>query len=290
MAEVFYSTKAALHIGIVDIICGLISIGIGAFSTRNDDHSVFTEFKPEGLPVWAGILFVITGGLGVLSFKNPRKCMIIFFMMFSVFCVGGSVIIFWCLMPQMQSGNETISWTLSYGSFLTLTAIAFIVSMKAIFICFRFTISHGCNCSKRNPPRQRPPAVIELGTTLDLSIQHEPSSQRRTSRPIPSHRGASGSCRSQRQHNPYRPSDRRRRSRDRYQDRERPTLRITQNDQSRERQNVRDEQARTPLVQMQRPTPPPPPLPPAYQTIKFPYLPSYSEVEALPPPPPYTEK
>lgn len=56
MAENFYSVKTALHVGIVQIVGGLISIGIGAFNTRKEDHQAFFKFKPEGLPVWSGIL------------------------------------------------------------------------------------------------------------------------------------------------------------------------------------------------------------------------------------------
>jgi len=40
----------------VQILGGLISIGIGAFNTRKEDHQAFFKFKPEGLPVWSGIL------------------------------------------------------------------------------------------------------------------------------------------------------------------------------------------------------------------------------------------
>jgi len=57
MAEdYFYSVKTALRVGIVQILSGLISIGIGAFNTRNEDHKAFIKFKPEGLPVWSGVL------------------------------------------------------------------------------------------------------------------------------------------------------------------------------------------------------------------------------------------
>lgn len=56
MAENFYSVKTALHVGIVQIVGGLISIGIGAFNTRKEDHQAFFKFKAEGLPVWSGIL------------------------------------------------------------------------------------------------------------------------------------------------------------------------------------------------------------------------------------------
>lgn len=59
MAENFYSVKTALHVGIVQILSGLISIGIGAFNTRKEDHQAFFKFKPEGLPVWSGILVCI---------------------------------------------------------------------------------------------------------------------------------------------------------------------------------------------------------------------------------------
>jgi len=40
----------------VQILGGLISIGIGAFNTRKEDHQAFFKFKAEGLPVWSGIL------------------------------------------------------------------------------------------------------------------------------------------------------------------------------------------------------------------------------------------
>ena len=56
MAENFYSAKTALHIGIIQILCGIISIAIGAFNTRKEDHRAFITFKSEGLPVWSGIM------------------------------------------------------------------------------------------------------------------------------------------------------------------------------------------------------------------------------------------
>lgn len=57
MAEhYFYSVKTALRVGIVQILAGLISIGIGAFNTRKENHEAFIKFKPEGLPVWSGVL------------------------------------------------------------------------------------------------------------------------------------------------------------------------------------------------------------------------------------------
>lgn len=52
----FYSVKTALRVGIVQMLNGLISIGIGAYNTRKEDHNAFLKFKPEGLPVWSGIL------------------------------------------------------------------------------------------------------------------------------------------------------------------------------------------------------------------------------------------
>ena len=52
----FYSVKTALRVGIVQILGGLISIGIGAFNTRNENHEAFIKFKTEGLPVWSGVL------------------------------------------------------------------------------------------------------------------------------------------------------------------------------------------------------------------------------------------
>ncbi|KXJ29263.1 uncharacterized protein LOC110249420 [Exaiptasia diaphana] len=291
MADI-YSEKAALRIGIVDVVSGLVSIAVGAFSTRNDDHTVITQFKPKGLPVWAGILFVITGAIGVLTYKNPRKCLIICFMMFSSLCVGGAVIVFWCIMPVLIDGQETVAWNLSYGSFLALTAITFVVSMKAIYLCFKSTVMYACNCVKRRPPREsRQAAVLELGTTYSLTSHSEERSLRRQGRSTPSHRGASGLCRSQRQHSPY-SSERRRRSRDRY--RERSAIHITQTEQSRERLPLnfaRTVHPPVPVVHVQRPPQAPPPPPPPYQTMKFPYLPSYTEVEAtIAPPPPYTEK
>lgn len=56
MADNFYSVKTALHVGIVQILGGLVGVGIGAFNTREEDHRAFFKFKPEGLPVWSGIL------------------------------------------------------------------------------------------------------------------------------------------------------------------------------------------------------------------------------------------
>ena len=51
-----YSVKTALRVGILQILSGLISIGIGAYNTRKEDHQAFIKFKPEGLPVWSGAL------------------------------------------------------------------------------------------------------------------------------------------------------------------------------------------------------------------------------------------
>lgn len=52
----FYSVKTALRVGIVQMLNGLISIGIGAYNTRKEDHNAFLKFRPEGLPVWSGVL------------------------------------------------------------------------------------------------------------------------------------------------------------------------------------------------------------------------------------------
>lgn len=56
MAEIHYSAKAALYIGLAELASGLISIGIGGFNTREEDHFAILHFKPSGLPVWAGVL------------------------------------------------------------------------------------------------------------------------------------------------------------------------------------------------------------------------------------------
>ena len=72
MAENFYSVKTALHVGIVQILGGLISIGIGAFNTRKEDHQAFFKFKPEGLPVWSGILVCIKLNLISCRTRNIR--------------------------------------------------------------------------------------------------------------------------------------------------------------------------------------------------------------------------
>ena len=56
MADIHYSAKAALYIGLTELASGLISIGIGGFNTREDDHFAILHFKPNGLPVWAGVL------------------------------------------------------------------------------------------------------------------------------------------------------------------------------------------------------------------------------------------
>lgn len=73
----FYSVKTALRVGIVQMLNGLISIGIGAYNTRKEDHNAFLKFKPEGLPVWSGILvrmIVITSVINV-CLKSYYTCM-----------------------------------------------------------------------------------------------------------------------------------------------------------------------------------------------------------------------
>ncbi|XP_048590379.1 uncharacterized protein LOC5499322 [Nematostella vectensis] len=261
----YYSVKAGLHIGVVDVLCGLISIGIGAFNTRNDEHTVITKFQAEGLPIWTGILFVITGGVGILTYKNPRKCIVVLFMLLSVLSTASAILVFWEILPLLLSGKKDVPWNLSYGSFLGLCAIVFVISMKGIYISFKATFMYS-SCRKRQPPREPQPAVLDIGPALDQRSQIEERHLSRCNRPSPSHRGASSSSRSHRQHRPYSSSDRSRRH-------------------SRERQHCRELSPLqpTPLTQ---PRPPPPP----YRTLKFPHLPAYSEIEATPPPPPYTEK
>lgn len=56
MADNFYASNAARHIAIVHLVCGLISIAIGVFTSRNEDHTVIIKFEANGLPLWGGIL------------------------------------------------------------------------------------------------------------------------------------------------------------------------------------------------------------------------------------------
>ncbi|EDO28838.1 predicted protein [Nematostella vectensis] len=257
----YYSVKAGLHIGVVDVLCGLISIGIGAFNTRNDEHTVITKFQAEGLPIWTGILFVITGGVGILTYKNPRKCIVVLFMLLSVLSTASTILVFWEILPLLLSGKKDVPWNLSYGSFLGLCAIVFVISMKGIYISFKATFMYS-SCRKRQPPRESQnhatlcsefslyqtasPFTLKNGVSHLWVLHHHLGVIVNTDHTA--HLTGPGGIQGERQHcrelSPLQP---------------------------------------TPLTQ---PRPPPPP----YRTLKFPHLPAYSEIEATPPPPPYTEK
>ncbi|XP_020610566.1 uncharacterized protein LOC110049131 [Orbicella faveolata] len=265
MAENFYSVKTALHVGIVQILGGLISIGIGAFNTRKEDHQAFFKFKAEGLPVWSGILFVVNGGLGCLSYKHPKKITIHVFLVFCIFTIIASILMFWIILPMLVSGEKDVSWNLFFGSFLGVVAITFVVSMKGAFVAFKSSFFQ-YNCCNKPPHLQHTSEPVELSSSACMitstsvaseNTLEEIREQRRISRSQsqPSSTPRHHSHHSHRHHRPRGHSSRR---------------------------GV-EREARTPRHD-ERPPPPP------YQTIKLPYLPAYQEVEVSLPPPPYTEK
>ncbi|PFX34400.1 uncharacterized protein LOC111325572 [Stylophora pistillata] len=265
MAENCYSVKTALRVGIVQILGGLIGVGIGAFNTREEDHRAFFRFKPEGLPVWSGILFIVTGGVGCLSYKHAKKSTIHFFLMFCILTVITSILMFWIILPLIVSGKQEVSWNLFFGSFLGVVAIIFVVSMKGAFVAFKSSFFQH-NCCIKPPPLQRAAEPVELSTSVCMMTSTSVASEN-TLEEIRQQRRISRS-QSQSTSTPHHHS--------RHSNRHhRPRGHSSRRGVERESRIARYDER---------------PPPPAYQTIKFPYLPAYQEVDESLPPPPYTEK
>lgn len=249
---------------------GLISIGIGAYNTRKEDHNAFLKFKPEGLPVWSGILFLVTGGIGCLSYKRPKKLTIHVYLIFCILTVITSILMFWLVMPIIVNDNREVSWNMFFGSFLGLVAITFVVSMKGSFVAFKASFFQ-YNCCNKVPQLQNNSQPVELNSSLAPMISSTPAvlndtreeirEQRRTSRSSSTTSPTSSAHRPYSQH-PHRQHRRR----------DRPSQRGVETQSRIARYDER---------------PPPPP----YQTLpKLPHLPGYTEVDVSLPPPPYTEK
>lgn len=265
----FYSVKTALRVGIVQILNGLISIGIGAYNTRKQDHKAFIKFQPEGLPVWSGVLFLITGGVGCLSYKRPKKITIHVFLVLCVLTIITSILMFWIIMPLLVKGDKEISWNMFFGSFLGLVAITFVVSMKGSFVAFKASFFQNNCCNK--VPQLQDSQPVELNSSSARMItstsvvldeaREEIRQQRRTSRSPTTPNQASSAPRPY-SHHPHR--------------HHRPRGYSSQRGAERESRIARYDE---------RPAPPP------YQTLpKIPHLPGYTEMDVSLPPPPYTEK
>merc|ERR1712198_665879 len=88
-----YKTKAAIKIGIVHILCGLLAFigNIGLFFTARRFHF---GFFCTG--IWTSVFFFISGGLSICSGKKPNSCLVISTMVMSIFSSisAGVLIIF----------------------------------------------------------------------------------------------------------------------------------------------------------------------------------------------------
>ena len=88
-----YKTKAAIKIGIVHIVCGLLAFigNIGLYLTARRFHFGFF-----GTGLWTSVFFFISGGLSICSGKKPNSCLVISTMVMSIFSSisAGVLIIF----------------------------------------------------------------------------------------------------------------------------------------------------------------------------------------------------
>lgn len=276
MAEHFYSVKTALRVGIAQILAGLTSIGIGAYNTRNENHEAFIEFKPEGLPVWSGALFLISGGVGCLSYKRPKKSTIHVFLMLCILVAITSILMYWIIMPLIVKGEKPIEWNLYFGAFLGIVALIFVVSMKGSFVAFKASFFQ-YNCLSKAPQTQDSEPV-ELDSSSACMIRSTSLASDDTQQELREGRRVSRTSRSQRQASSM-PHP--------YSNHSTPYSNHSAHSQHRPRghSSQRSMERETRMIQIDTRPPPPP-----YQTLKLPHLPSYTELEISAPPPPYREK
>ena len=76
-----------------------------------------------------------------------------FFLMFCIFTVITSILMFWIILPLIVSGEKDVPWNLFFGSFLGVVAIIFVVSMKGAFVAFKSSFFQ-YNCCNKAPHLQ----------------------------------------------------------------------------------------------------------------------------------------
>lgn len=88
------------------------------------------------------------------------KCIIYFFflqihafLVFCIFTIIASILMFWIILPMLVSGEKEVSWNLFFGSFLGVVAITFVVSMKGAFVAFKSSFFQ-YNCFNKHPHLQ----------------------------------------------------------------------------------------------------------------------------------------
>lgn len=75
------------------------------------------------------------------------------FLVFCIFTIITSILMFWIILPVLVSGEKEVSWNLFFGSFLGVVAITFVVSMKGAFVAFKSSFFQ-YNCCNKPPHLQ----------------------------------------------------------------------------------------------------------------------------------------
>ena len=86
-----YSVKAAMFLGVVHIMCGLIAFSSELHVILNGSPRNFSI----GAGIWTSVFFVVSGGLSIGGARSGSKCLVVSTMMMSIIsavCAGGLLI------------------------------------------------------------------------------------------------------------------------------------------------------------------------------------------------------
>ncbi|OCT72736.1 membrane-spanning 4-domains subfamily A member 4A [Xenopus laevis] len=138
-------------LGVIQIFTGIIHIALGIVLTMSL-RSYFDVVRESGLPLWTGIMYIISGALSVAASNNPTVGKVRSSMAVNIVCcvfAGVAVIIYCIATPMLEHilGRGIVLYCVCYeenlceGSFHPQTVVIGIVS-----ILFILTVLELCVC------------------------------------------------------------------------------------------------------------------------------------------------
>lgn len=126
-------TKAATVLGVLHIICGVISL-VAEFAyldssnsiikwLRSHDQIVADEFEPFETEMWTSVLFFISGGLAIGGARSGNKCLVVATMVMSIISAvfAGILLMYSAMWYRIYSQAELL---IVIGAMMLLIAIA----------------------------------------------------------------------------------------------------------------------------------------------------------------------
>lgn len=65
-----------LALGITQILIGIIGMAFGVLLTITDDHIYYVNYLSGKMPIWTGVLYIISGSLSVAASRNPKASLV----------------------------------------------------------------------------------------------------------------------------------------------------------------------------------------------------------------------